>query len=42
MKVFISVDMEGISGLVYWADVVTCGCDYPQNRCFVTRDANAA
>jgi D-amino peptidase len=42
MKVFLSVDMEGISGLVRWADVVTRGMDYPTNRRFMTRDANAA
>lgn len=42
MKVFISVDMEGISGLVRWADVVTNGIDYPLNRSLMTADANAA
>ena len=42
MKVFISVDMEGISGLVRWADVVTRGLDYERNRRFMTGDANAA
>jgi len=42
MKVFISVDMEGISGLVRWADVVTQGLDFERNRGFMTRDANAA
>ncbi|HVM97162.1 MAG TPA: M55 family metallopeptidase [Candidatus Acidoferrales bacterium] len=42
MKVFISVDMEGISGLVRWADVVTNGLDFSRNRRFMTNDANAA
>jgi D-amino peptidase len=42
VKVFVSVDMEGISGLVRWADVVTRGQDYPRNRSIMTREANAA
>ncbi|MBI3782499.1 MAG: M55 family metallopeptidase [Deltaproteobacteria bacterium] len=42
MKAFISVDMEGISGLVRWADVVTNGLDFARNRRFMTNDANAA
>jgi D-amino peptidase len=42
MKVFISVDMEGVSGLVRWADVVTTGLDFARNRRFMTQDANAA
>jgi D-amino peptidase len=42
VKVFISVDMEGISGLVRWADVATRGQDYPINRSILTADANAA
>ncbi len=42
MKVFLSVDMEGISGLVRWADVVRDGMDYQLNRTFMTLDANAA
>ena len=42
MKVFVSVDMEGISGLVRWADVVAEGQDYPRNRSIMTREANAA
>lgn len=42
MKVFISVDMEGISGLVRWADVVTEGIDFERNRRLMTLDANAA
>lgn len=42
MKVFISVDMEGVSGLVRWADVVTRGIDFERNRRLMTLDANAA
>lgn len=42
MKVFVSVDMEGISGLVRWADVVARGMDFQRNRRFMTEDANAA
>lgn len=42
MKAFVSVDMEGISGLVRWADVVTAGIDFARNRRFMTLDANAA
>jgi D-amino peptidase len=42
MKVWLSVDMEGISGLVRWADVVSAGMDFQRNRRFMTQDANAA
>ena len=42
MKVFISVDMEGISGLVRWADVGSSGIDFDLNRSLMTLDANAA
>ncbi|MEZ5596011.1 MAG: M55 family metallopeptidase [Pseudomonadales bacterium] len=42
MKVFISVDMEGISGLVRWADVSSSGIDFARNRLRMTEDANAA
>ncbi|MDA1300069.1 MAG: M55 family metallopeptidase [Proteobacteria bacterium] len=42
MKVFISVDMEGISGLVRWPDVSSSGIDFPLNRSLMTADANAA
>ena len=34
--------MEGISGLVRWADVTTAGQDYPRNRSIMTRETNAA
>ncbi len=42
MRVFISVDMEGISGLVRWPDVSTKGLDYARGRRFLTADVNAA
>ena len=42
MKVFISVDMEGISGLVRWADVSSNGIDFERNRALMTLDTNAA
>ncbi len=42
MKVFISVDMEGISGLVRWADVSSSGIDFGRNRDLMTLDTNAA
>ena len=42
MKVWVSVDMEGISGLVRWADVISSGMDFQRNRRFMTQDANAA
>ena len=42
MKVFISVDMEGVSGLVRWEDVTSQGIDYEKARHFLTGDANAA
>ncbi|HTO08844.1 MAG TPA: M55 family metallopeptidase [Myxococcota bacterium] len=42
MKVWLSVDMEGISGLVRWADVISTGMDFQRNRRFMTEDANAA
>ena len=42
MKAYVSVDMEGVSGLVRWADVVTRGLDFARNRHFMTQDANAA
>lgn len=42
VKVWVSVDMEGISGLVRWADVISAGMDFARNRRFMTADANAA
>ena len=42
MRIFLSVDMEGISGLVRWADVASQGIDFERNRRLMTLDANAA
>jgi D-amino peptidase len=42
VRVFISVDMEGISGVTRWADVVTTGQDYQKARSWLTADVNAA
>jgi D-amino peptidase len=42
VKVFLSVDMEGVSGLVRWQDVIRDGMDYQRNRRLMTQDANAA
>jgi len=41
-KVFISVDMEGISGVVHWDDVRTTGRDYNLFRTIMTEETNAA
>jgi D-amino peptidase len=42
VKVFVSVDMEGVSGLVRWQDVIRDGMDYQRNRRLMTLDANSA
>ncbi|HXV22723.1 MAG TPA: M55 family metallopeptidase [Alphaproteobacteria bacterium] len=42
MKVFISVDMEGVTGLTDPEDVLPDGADYQRGRVFMTQDANAA
>ena len=42
MKVFISVDMEGITGLSDPEDVLPEGADYQRGRVFMTSDANGA
>jgi D-amino peptidase len=42
MKVFISVDMEGVSGITDPEDVLPDGADYQRGRMFMTGDANAA
>lgn len=42
MKIWLSVDMEGISGLVRWQDVIRSGMDFERNRRLMTLDANAA
>ncbi len=42
MRVYISVDMEGISGVTRWQDVITAGQDYERARSWMTADVNAA
>jgi D-amino peptidase len=42
LKVFISVDMEGISGLIHWDETEEGGADYPLFRRIMTAEANAA
>jgi D-amino peptidase len=42
LKVFISVDMEGISGVVAWEEVDPKGPDYPLFRRLMTEETNAA
>jgi len=42
MRVYISVDMEGVSGLVRWADVASSGIDFERNRALMTADTSAA
>jgi len=42
LKVFISVDMEGTSGLVNWDETEMAGKDYDLFRRLMTEDANAA
>ena len=42
LKVFISVDMEGVSGVIHWEDVSRSGKDYGLFRKFMTQEANAA
>jgi D-amino peptidase len=42
VKVFISVDMEGVSGITDPEDVLPDGADYQRGREFMTGDANAA
>jgi D-amino peptidase len=42
VKVFISVDMEGVTGLTDPEDVLPEGADYERGRVFMTSDANGA
>jgi len=42
MKVFVSVDMEGVSAITDPEDVLPDGADYQRGRVFMTGDANAA
>lgn len=42
LKVFISVDMEGVAGLINWDETEQGGPDYPLFRRLMTGEANAA
>lgn len=42
LKVFISVDMEGITGIVNWEEVSRTGKDYDYFRRIMTQETNAA
>jgi D-amino peptidase len=42
LKVFISVDMEGVSGVISWEDVSRNGKDYDLFRRLMTEETNAA
>src|SRR3954447_13602854 len=42
MRIYISVDMEGASGVTRWQDVITSGQDYQRARSWMTADVNAA
>lgn len=42
LKVFISVDMEGITGVANWEDVDRTGKDYDYFRRLMSKEANAA
>lgn len=42
MRIVISVDMEGVSGVTRWQDVIAEGQDYQRARSWMTGDVNAA
>ncbi len=42
LKVFISVDMEGVCGVIHWEDVGRSGKDYGLFRRLMTQEADAA
>jgi D-amino peptidase len=42
LKVFISVDMEGVAGLIHWDETGEGGADYPLFRKLMTEETNAA
>lgn len=42
LKVYISVDMEGVAGVVSWSQVTPGEPDYPHARQWMTEEANAA
>ncbi|MCC7118723.1 MAG: M55 family metallopeptidase [Anaerolineales bacterium] len=42
MKILIAVDMEGVTGVVDWSQVIPGSADYPRFRKLMTGDVNAA
>lgn len=42
MRIYVSVDMEGITGLVDATDVQPSGRDYERGRLMMAEDVNAA
>lgn len=42
MKILIAADMEGITGVVHWDQVMPGSADYPRFRRLMTEDVNAA
>jgi D-amino peptidase len=42
MKILIAADMEGITGVVHWDQVMPGNADYPRFRKLMTEDVNAA
>ncbi len=42
MRVFVSADMEGVTGLVAASELLPDGVDYPRFRALMTADVNAA
>jgi len=42
LKVFISVDMEGVAGVIHWEEVSRTGKDYGLFRKLMTQETNAA
>ncbi len=42
MKILIAADMEGISGVVSWDQVMPGSADYPRFRKLMTDEVNAA
>src|SRR2546421_6394016 len=42
VRIYISVDMEGASGVTRWEDVLAAGQDYQRARSWMTADVNAA
>jgi D-amino peptidase len=42
MKILIAADMEGITGVVHWNQVMPGNADYPRFRRLMTEDINAA